>query len=139
MTTTNLIVGGLFNAVAFAGAGFLFSHLNQNGYKEEIRRHNRALEELAEAKEKFYESEVKRHNQELRRRQEILDANHDIEETNKALEELRNYSRQQDLSASDRKPEFEDYYQPSNEMQKYMYITMGVVGLGSGYVLTRIF
>ncbi|CAB3980449.1 Hypothetical predicted protein [Paramuricea clavata] len=45
------------------GAGFLFSHLNQNGYKEEVQRHNRALEELAAAKEKFYESEVKRRNE----------------------------------------------------------------------------
>ncbi|CAB4044641.1 Hypothetical predicted protein, partial [Paramuricea clavata] len=39
------------------GAGFLFSHLNQNGYKKEVKRHNHALEELAAAKEKFYESE----------------------------------------------------------------------------------
>ncbi|CAB3994804.1 Hypothetical predicted protein [Paramuricea clavata] len=118
--------------------GFLFSHLNRNGYKEEVKRHNRALEELAEAKEKFYESEVKRRNQELRRRQEILDANHDIEETNKALDELRNYNRRMDLSAPDRKPKLSDYYQPSNDMQKYMYVTVSAVDLGSGYVLTRI-
>ncbi|CAB4004640.1 Hypothetical predicted protein [Paramuricea clavata] len=121
------------------GAGFLFSHLNQNGYKEEVRRHNRALEELAAAKEKFYESEVKRRNQELRRRQEILDANHDIEETNKALDELRNYNRRQYLNALDRKPKFEDYYQPSDEMQKYLTMTVGILGVGGGYVLTRIF
>ncbi|CAB4036148.1 Hypothetical predicted protein [Paramuricea clavata] len=121
------------------GAGFLFSHLNQNGYKEEVKRHNRALEELATAKEKFYESEVKRRNEELRRRQEILDANHDIEETNKALDELRNFSRRQDLSALDRKPKFEDYYQPSDEMQKYLTMTVGILGVGGGYVLTRIF
>ncbi|CAB4004013.1 Hypothetical predicted protein [Paramuricea clavata] len=132
-------VGGLFNAVAFAGAGFLFSHLNQNGYKEEVKRHNHALEELAAAKDKFYESEVKRRNDELRRRQEILDANHDIEETNKALDVLRNYNRPQDLNALDRKPKFEDYYQPSDEMQKYMYVTVGILGVGSGYVSTRIF
>ncbi|CAB3977414.1 Hypothetical predicted protein [Paramuricea clavata] len=130
-----IVVGGLFNA----GAGFLFSHLNQNGYKEEVKRHNRALEELAAAKEKFYESEVKRRNEELRRRQEILDANHDIEETNKALDALRNYNRQQDLNALDRKPKFEDYYQPSDEMQKYLTMTVGILGVGGGYMLTRIF
>ncbi|CAB3987897.1 Hypothetical predicted protein [Paramuricea clavata] len=135
-------VAGSSVAVAYLkdkGAGFLFSHLNQNGYKEEVKRHNHALEELAAAKEKFYESEVKRRNEEIRRRQEILDANHDIEETNKALDALRNYNRRQDLNALDRKPKFEDYYQPLDEMQKYMYMTMGVVGLGSGYVLTQIF
>jgi hypothetical protein len=65
---TSVVVGGLFNAVAFAGAGFLFSKLNGQGYKEEVKRHNQALEKLAKAKEKFYESEVKRRNDEARRR-----------------------------------------------------------------------
>jgi hypothetical protein len=50
---TSVVVGGLFNAVAFAGAGFLFSKLNGQGYKEEVKRHNQALEKLAKAKEKF--------------------------------------------------------------------------------------
>ena len=31
---TSVVVGGLFNAVAFAGAGFLFSKLNGQGYKD---------------------------------------------------------------------------------------------------------
>jgi hypothetical protein len=53
---TSVVVGGLFNAVAFAGAGFLFSRLNGQGYKEEVKRHNQALEKLAKSKEKFYES-----------------------------------------------------------------------------------
>ncbi|CAB4007390.1 Hypothetical predicted protein [Paramuricea clavata] len=43
--------GGLFNAVSFAGSGFLFSKLNGQGYKEEVKRHNQALEKLAKAKE----------------------------------------------------------------------------------------
>ena len=93
---TSVVVGGLFNAVAFAGAGLLFSKLNGQGYKEEVKRHNQALEKLARAKEKFYESEVKRRNDEARRRAEILDANKDIEETNRALEDLRDYTRLMD-------------------------------------------
>jgi hypothetical protein len=97
---TSVVVGELFNAVAFTGAGFLFSKLNGQGYKEEVKGHNQALEELAEAKEKFYESEVKRRNDEARRRAEILDANNDIEEKNEALEDLRNLTRLVDDSAS---------------------------------------
>ncbi|CAB3989943.1 Hypothetical predicted protein [Paramuricea clavata] len=116
---------------------FIYRHVSERE-REEVKRHNHALEELAEAKEKFYESEVKRRNQELRRRQEILDANHDIEETNKALDELRNYNRRMDLSAPDRKPKLSDYYRLSDNMQKYMYVTVSVVGLRSGYALTRI-
>ncbi|CAB3977327.1 Hypothetical predicted protein [Paramuricea clavata] len=134
-------------SLAVAGSSFAVAYLKDKGYvpkvieriQEEIKRHNHALEELAEAKEKFYESEVKRRNQELRRRQEILDANHDIEETNKALDELKNYTRKMDLSAPNRKPKLSDYYQPSDDMQKYMYVTVNVVGLGGGYVLTRVF
>ena len=34
--------------MAFAGAGFLLSKLNHNGYEDEIKRHNKALEDLAE-------------------------------------------------------------------------------------------
>ncbi|CAB3982727.1 Hypothetical predicted protein [Paramuricea clavata] len=117
--------GAMKLSLAVAGSSFAVAYLKDK-------------EELAEAKEKFYKSEVKRRNQELRRRQEILDANHDIEETNKALDELRNYNRRMDLSAPDRKPKLSDYYQPSDDMQKYMYVTVSAVGLGSGYVLTRI-
>ena len=32
------VVGGLFNAVAFVGAGFLFSKLNHSGYAKEIKK-----------------------------------------------------------------------------------------------------
>ena len=48
---TSMVVGGLFNAFAFAGAGFLFSKLNHSGYKDEIKRHNLALEHLSKAKQ----------------------------------------------------------------------------------------
>ena len=125
--------------MAFAGAGFRFSKLNGQGYKEEVKRHNQALEKLAKAKEKFYESELKRRNDEAQRRDEILDANKDIEETNRALEDLRDFTKLMNNSASRRKPKLEDYYQPSDEMKTYPMMTMGVLGVGSAYGLTRIF
>ncbi|CAB3983140.1 Hypothetical predicted protein [Paramuricea clavata] len=136
---TSVVAGGLFNAVAFAGARFLFSKLNGQGYKEEVKRHNQALDKLAKAKEKFYESEVKRRNDETRRRPEILDANKDIEDTNRALEDLRDFTRLMDDSAFQRRPKLEDYYQPSDEMKRYAMMTMGILGVGGAYGLTRIF
>ncbi|CAB4013374.1 Hypothetical predicted protein [Paramuricea clavata] len=87
--------GAMKLSLAVAGSSFAVAYLKdkgyvpKNGYKEEVKRHNHALEELAEAKEKFYESEVKRRNQELRRRQEILDANHDIEETEQSVGRIK--------------------------------------------------
>jgi hypothetical protein len=122
---TSVVVGGLFNAVAFAGAGFLFSKLNGQGYKEEVKRHNQALEKLAKAKEKFYESEVKRRNDEARRRDEILDANKDIEETNRALEDLRDYTRLMDSTASQRRPKLEDYISTIGRNEKIRSVDNG--------------
>jgi hypothetical protein len=87
------------------------------------------LEKLAKAKEKFYESELKRRNDEARRWAEILDANKDIEETNRLMDD----------SDSRRNPKLEDYYQPSDEMKTYAMMTMGVLGVGSAYGLTRTF
>jgi hypothetical protein len=42
-------------------------------------------------------------------------------------------------SASQRKPKLEDYYQPSDEMKRYAMMTMGILGVGGAYGLTRIF
>ena len=70
-----MVVGGLFNAFAFAGAGFLFSKLNHSGYQDEFKRHNLAMEQLSAAKQKWYEKEVARKNDiELKRRQ-LIEAN----------------------------------------------------------------
>ena len=67
-----------FAAISFAGAGFLFKMFDKNGYAEEMKRHNQALEELAKAKELFYENEVRQHDkiQELQRR--VDEANEDM-------------------------------------------------------------
>ena len=82
------VIGGLFNAVAFAGAGFLFSKLNHSGYEKEIKRHNEAMEKLSEAKEKWYEEQVKRKEEIERLRQQLSDANADINKTNMSLKNL---------------------------------------------------
>ena len=56
----SVVAIGIFNVVAFAGAGYLFSKLNHNGYEDEIKRHNLAIEKLSKAKEKWYEGQVNR-------------------------------------------------------------------------------
>lgn len=132
---TNVVVGGLFNAVAFAGAGYLFSKLNHRGYEKEMKRHNKALEELATAKEKWYERQVEKKNKIALLRQELNDANKDLGAVNKALHALR---KANDELIEDKEPTLDKYYEPSNEMKEYQNITIGVVGLGSGYVITKL-
>ena len=53
---------GIFNALAFAGTGFLFKSLDKNGYEDEMKRHNLAMEKLTLAKEKWYEKQVENKN-----------------------------------------------------------------------------
>ena len=80
---------GVFNAFAFAGAGFLFKFLDKNGYEDEMKRHNLAMEKLKAAQDKWYENEVAQKNEMQLSRQQLSDANADINKTNKALDNLR--------------------------------------------------
>ena len=82
------VIGGLFNTVAFVGAGFLFSKLNHTGYEKEIKRHNKAMEKLAKDKEKWYEEQVERKEEIEKLRQQLSDANADINRTNMSLKTL---------------------------------------------------
>ena len=80
---------GVFNAFAFAGAGFLFKFLDKNGYEDEMKRHNLAMEKIKAAQDKWYENEVAKKNEMQLLRQQLSDANADINKTNKALDNLR--------------------------------------------------
>ena len=61
---------------------------SKNRYEKEIGRHNRAVEELARAKEKWYENEVKKKDDIMALKQKLLDANN-IASTNAALDQLK--------------------------------------------------
>ncbi|CAB4044473.1 Hypothetical predicted protein [Paramuricea clavata] len=132
---TNVVVGGLFNVVAFAGAGFLFSKLNRSGYEDEMKRHNKALEKLAKAEEKWYESQVEKKNRIAILRQGLVDAKSDMETTNRALDSLRKAKEELTL---DKEPTIPDYYRPLSEMEEYQQITIGILGLGSEFIITKL-
>ena len=137
-----MVVGGLFNAFAFAGAGFLFSKLNHSGYKDEIKRHNLALEHLSETKQKWYEKEVARKNEIEAKRHQLADANADINITNKALASLSKaleYQVNRLEFEAEPEPNLNDYYKPSKEMEEYQALAMTIVGLGSGFVGYKVY
>ena len=134
-----MVVGGLFNAFAFAGAGFLFSKLNHSGYKDEIKRHNLALEQLSVAKQKWYEKEVARKNTIEAKRHQLVEANMDLKVTNRALQELSHYNEVSELRSEASKPNITDYYTPSKEMEGYQALTMVAVGLGSGVAAHKVY
>ena len=128
-----------FAAISFAGAGFLFKMFDKNGYAEEMKRHNKALEDLAKAKELFYENEVRQHDkiQELQRR--VDEANEDMVATNKALDMLRKIRTIKYQGKNfEKEPHINDFYKPGNEMEDYQYLAVGALGIGSGVLLSRI-
>ena len=128
----SMVVGGLFNAFAFAGAGFLFSKLNHNGYKDEIKRHNLALEHLSKAKQEWYEEEVSRKNRVEEKRHQLVEANKDINVTNASLKALDHLNRVMEKRSLEREPMLDDYYKPSEEMEAYKVLVMTAVGATAG-------
>ena len=130
------VVGGLFNAVAFAGAGFLFSKLNHSGYEKEIKRHNLALEKLTRDKEKWYEKQMERKEYLEKLRQELSDANADINETNKSLRNLKKVENE--YQEEEKEPKLENYYTPSKEMKEYENIVFFITGISGGYLVNKL-
>jgi hypothetical protein len=95
-----------------------------------------AMEKLSGAKEKWYENEVAHNNKIAELRLQLSDANADINTTNKALDALQRVTYEDKTFT--RKPEISDYYDPSDEMTEYRYIAVGILGLGSGFIVTKL-
>jgi site-specific recombinase len=131
------VAGGLFNAFAFAGAGYLFKMFDRNGYAEEAKRHNTAMEALTAEREKYLEEVTNRRNKIAQLREEIAEANSDIKSTNQSLELVRRIN-ELTRKVLPRKPQLSNHYKPSPEMEEYMalfgLLAGGAIG-GAAYLL----
>lgn len=133
----SVVAGGLFNAVAFAGAGYIFHKLDKNGHEKEMKRHNLAIEKLQKDREAWYEKTVEKKNKIAELRQEVEDADNDLDSTNEALRRLRIATEDYD-EHNKTEPKLSDYYQPSDEMKTYENIVTGVIGSVSGFLITKV-
>ena len=110
-----VVTGGLFNTIAFVGAGYVFHKLDKNGYEKVMEQHNRAMETLSAEKEKWYERTVEKNRIALLR-QKLQDANKDLDDANDALHNLR--VALEDLTDHEaREPKLQDYYEPSDKVK----------------------
>ena len=132
----SVVAGGLFNAVAFAGAGFVFHKLDKNGYEKEMKRHDLAEEKLKAEHETWYEKTVEKKNKIALLRQQLLDADKDLDRGNEVLHNLRTVMEKAE-QLEDEEPTINDYYEPSDEMKMYMNVVTGVVGSVSGFLVTK--
>ena len=111
-----VVTGGLFNVIAFAGAGYVFHKLDKNGYEKVMERHKRAMETLSAEKEKWYKRTVEKKNRIALLRQKLQDANKDVDDVNDALHNLM--VALEDLTDHKaRGPKLPDYYEPSDEVK----------------------
>ncbi len=133
-----MVAGGLFNAVAFAGAGYLFQKFDKDGYGEEVRRHNLALEKLEKARQKWNQKDIERREKMEALRQEKKEADADFEKINKALRDYKKVTLIFDGKKFTRQPHLWDFYEPSDEMKEYMTLTIGATGLVGGWAGQKI-
>jgi uncharacterized membrane protein YccC len=131
------VAGGLFNAFAFAGAGYLFKMFDKNGYAEEAKRHNMAMEALTAEREKYLEEVTDRRNRIAQLREELAEANSDMKSTNQSLElvwRINELTRK----TMPRKRQLSNHYKPSPEMEEYMtlfgLLAGGAIG-GAAYLI----
>ncbi len=134
-----MVAGGLFIVVAFAGAGYLFQKFNKDGYGEETKRHDLALEKLEKARQEWNQKHIERQEKMVALRREKENANADFKNINKAL---RDYGKATTLVYDGKKftrqPHIWDFYEPSGEMKEYMTLTIGTVGLVGGWTGQKI-
>ncbi len=130
----SMALDGLFNAVAFAGAGYLFQHINKDGYEKETKRHDLAMERLNKAQQEWNQKDIERQEKIAALRQERSDANTDFKNINKAL---KDYEKVTTLvyegKKFTRKPHIWDFYDPSDEMKEYL-----VGGWTGGKIISRL-
>ncbi len=136
---TSVVAGGIFNAFAFAGAGYLFQKFNKDGYSEETKRHNLAMEKLNKAQQEWNQKDIERQEKIANLRQERSDAKADFGEINKSL---KDYKKVTTLVFGGKKftrePHIWDFYDPSDEMKEYMTLAIGTMGLVGGWTGEKI-
>ena len=130
-----------FAGLVFSASGMLFHRLDKSGYVEEVKRHDKALENLSKAREAWYEQEVEKKDRMAQRRAELQTAKADLNTINHALDLLKKMDvvykdeKTNKKYTFNREPQLRDFYSPSDKMRKYQKITSGILGLGSGMLL----
>jgi chromosome segregation ATPase len=110
---------------------------DKNGYAEEAKRHNMAMEALTVEREKYLEEVTDRRNKIAQLREELAEANSDIKSTKQSVEILRRIN-ELTRKPMPRKPQLSNHYKPSHEMEEYMalfgLLAGGAIG-GAAYLL----
>ena len=122
MASVVMVVGGaVVNALAFSGSNYLFSKLNTD---EERKRHNKALEDLAKARDNYEKKRLALIDYTNTKLMESRKANQNFVDSNNAM---KLYFE----ATLGPPPKLSDFYEPS-ETQKtseLLFIAVGMIGV----------
>ena len=130
---TTLVGSSLVQAFSFVGAQWVFSQFDHKGYASEMIRHNKGIEQLTAARQRFYEKETKRKDKIADLERQKQNANKDFAQINDLFEELAQLRQEQSEA---RATVLSDFYKPSDEMKHYQNVATGVIGLATGATAT---
>ena len=130
----------VFAGIAFAGAGMAMHLLEPNAFAGESKRHNKAMEKLALAKEKWQEAEIDNRNRQAAMARRLSVANADINQTNRDLDHLKSVLTSVDIGGKryHREPVLHDFYVPSEKLQRYRTGVVGATSLAGGALATHL-
>lgn len=134
------VAGGIFNAFAFAGASWIFSHVDHRNYQAEQKRHDLAVERMQKAQELWQRKEIELKDKIERQRLETQNANHDLQQGVDALDQYHKLLKEYDKlnQHKDRINDFNNYYQPSEKFEDYLSFVKIVIVAGVTYGVSRI-
>ena len=126
-----MVGGALVNALAFSGSNFLFSSLKKSDVDAERKRHDKAVEQLQAAHEKWARNRTERLdwiNDELRRQGHAMQTFRDVDAA------IRQYAQVtgKTIPMLSREPKLSDFYEPSDEQKnrELIFMTLGLAATG---------
>ena len=132
MASLVMMVGGaVVNALAFSGSNYMFSKLQD---KEEIRRHNQAMEQLAAAQDAYEKQRVEQIDFINNKLELQGHAAHTFKDVTSAIKEY--YLVTGKKIEQTPPPKLSDFYQPSDR-QKVQEIVFIVIGMTVVYFIAQ--
>ena len=130
-----MISGALTNAFAFTGSNFLFSMFGNKRVDEERIRHDKAIEQLQRARDRWTKKRTERMDYIKDTLQREYQAVAKFKDVDSAMQEYYIVTGKTDLAPLDPKPELSDYYKPSSD-QKTRELIFVAVGVGATGLIT---
>ena len=120
-----MVGGAVVNALAFSGSNYLFS--NSSETEEERERHDKAEEQLQEARTEWNEKRIQRLdfiNEQMKKEHHALKEFDDVED---AMNEYY-YVTNKQLPELEPEPKLSDFYTPSEDQKnrEYLFIILGM-------------